>query len=264
METRTNWGIVAFACLFVVLAIGVAVSTTYFESDTAEVTTVVGEGGTSSNADWRATLDAIAVGTVDAAGNYTAPAELSVTDRLSREIFAKYLQLKQNGDVTDEQIRTSVAELVAKNVTPIEPTNVYTLGSIKSGQNVTLDAYAGALGSALQASTEIKKYEMLSFSEAIGKRNYSGSAELQTAAAIYRTVEQDLLKTSVPTELASEHLALLISVQALAQSVELMSKWGGDPIEAFAYMDAFNKAERASQLAVNKLFTKMGTLTQGS
>ena len=138
---------------------------------------------------------------------------------------------------------------------------MYGASQLRVSPSATLDTYMGSLGAALGKSAEVKEYELLSFSRAVGKQDYNGTPELGAAALTYRGVEQDLLRMDVPTDLRVQHLELLQAVSLLAQTTGLLANWSGDPIDALAYIDAFSKAERSVQLAINNVFaqvTKIG------
>lgn len=267
MPIRANWGIVAVACGFVVLAIGVAVGTAYYQKAPSTPTTITADASgqnSYSDSDWKSTLATIATSTIDANGNFVAPVGLSPTEVLSQALLVKYLQINKDGNVTEEEKSAAIRDIITQNVKPITPNTTYTLGNIRTSKSAPLNTYAGALANALNKSRAVTEYELQTFSRTTGLDNYNGTPQLVAAGGIYRTIERDLTQMQVPSALANEHLALLQNVSMLAQATNLMGTWSGDPITALADMDAFIKADRATQVAITNLFSKINKLAKTS
>jgi hypothetical protein len=259
MPTRANWGIIVVASAFVLVLIGGAVYAAYQSSHPSTVTTTSTVSDTTAG-DWQGALALIAT-TTNANGEYIAPKELSPTEALSRELFVKYAQLKQSGASTAEQSK-AIDSIVAQNAVVVKPTTVYTLGSIHTSTTLKVTDYDIAVTSILRRSTAIKEYELTTFSKTIGAVDTNGTPTLIQASTVYRSIEADLAKMSVPKTLANEHLALLQSVSSLADTTKLMGTWSGDPVTALVYIDAFTRADHATQVAVAAVYSKMVTLAK--
>lgn len=260
MNSRNEWGIILIAC---VVAIGIIAGAVYVAQPTKAV--VVPEGAISAGSadtdaqregDWRNALEAIASTTVKKIGDYRAPKELPKTQGVSQELVATYLSLKSENKLGTKEAADSIQDLITRNISTIDPKDTYTTASLRAA-NVTLDDYAGSLGDAMQKSSMVKEYELITFARTVGLEITTGTPELRTASSIYRSIEKELLAAPVPAALAPQHLELIKSVAYLAQTTELMSGWTGDPIDGLAYVDAFVKAEKRSRTALNALFAAM-------
>jgi hypothetical protein len=259
METRAPWVNIAVAGVCAVVLMGTAVAFGYTQRNSAStgtVTAVTTKTDTTSTEDdgWRAALDAIASTTVAADGSYKAPSSLPPTEAVARELFADYIQKKQDGTLTKEEQVSTINKLIAQNVATVTPSVTYTLGNVKTDSSVSVSVYAGALAASLQKSTAVKEYELTTFARTIGQNNTSGTPTLASAAVVYATIEKELLAMRVPPKVAAEHLSLLQAVSNLAHATKLMSTWSGDPIVALSYVDAFAKAEQSTQTSVATLF----------
>lgn len=259
MNSRSEWGVIAFACIAALLIIG---ATLYFTTkSTASSTTPVltAESGRTvegREGEWRVALETIASTTAKKFSDYRAPKELPVTQGISQELVATYFALKSENKLGTQEAADSIQNLITRNVAVIEPKDTYTPASLRV-TTVTLDDYAGSLGDAMQKSSKVREYELVTFARTVGLEIKTGTPELRAAAATYRLIEKDLLTAPVPQALAPTHLELLKSVAYLAQTTELMAGWTGDPIDGLAYVDGFVKAEKRTRTALNALFAAM-------
>ena len=264
MPTRTNWGIIAVAVAFALVAIGVALTTSYFSKSSTDTGAPVATQSVKSadQEDWMSVLSQIATTSVDKNGNYVAPRELGKTEAITQEFVVAYLQLKNNDTLTTDEKNKKFQEIITREVQPVASTQAYTLTSLKTSQSVDLGTYADALTEALAKSTAVKEYELTTFARTVGSKRTTGTPALAEDATIYRGIERDLLAMQVPQQLAQEHLAVLQTVANLAQLNELMAKWSGDPIVGMSYLDAFFKADSKAMLVVNTLYTRLVALAQ--
>lgn len=260
MNSRKEWGIILIACFVAIAIIGGALYLAQPKTTTAVAEGTLSAGPADTTAeregDWRRALETIASTTAKKIGDYRAPKELPKTQGVSQELVATYLSLKSENKLGTKEAADSIQQLISRNVTSIEPKDTYTTQSLRTA-NVTLDDYAGSLGDAMQRSSMVKEYELITFARTIGLEITTGTPELRVASSIYRSIEKDLLAAPVPPALAPAHLELIKSVAYLAQTTELMAGWTGDPIDGLAYVDSFVKAEKRSRTALNALFAAM-------
>lgn len=259
MESQRKWGMVVFAGVFAVLIVGVA-ATTLFSSEPAPVTKgeVAPSNEAREQASWQNALSAIVpAANASSTGPYRAPKELPLTEVVGRELFAGYLEAKADGKLTAAEQQQLIEDILARNVEPVKPPVAYTLNSIKTSATLPYDQYTSDLVLTLRKSEEVQEYELTTFSRTFGKKNYNGTPELKAAASNYKSIEESLAGMTVPTAVGPEHVALLQAVSFLAESVRLMGNWSGDPILALAYVDAFNRSERAVTVATSNLFLKI-------
>lgn len=263
MKSRMNWGILLLAGAFSLFFIGAATWPILFKSDTAPVGSVEpARAEVIATGEWQKAFQSIVPEQIGTSTPYRAPKELTTTSAVGKELFAGYIESRRDGQFTASEQQTLIEDLIQRNIRPIAAPVSYTLGALKTSATTPIDKYAGSLITTLRKSQEIQEYELITFSRSLGRKNHSGTPELKAAATNYKTIEQTIFRMSVPSSVAPEHLALLKGVSFLAESVRLMGEWNGDPILALAYVDAFNRAERAVQVATSNLFLKMGKVKQ--
>lgn len=263
MNSQREWGILALASVGALFFIGLALYSTVGTSPRTTpdglVSAETQESGLSPEreADWRRALETIASTSAKGFADYRAPKELPKTQGVSQELIATYFALKSENKLGTEEASDAIQDLITRNVATIEPRDSYTLGSLKTSSATSLDDYAGYLGDAMQKSSLVREYELVTFARTVGLEITTGTPELRVAANVYRSIERDLVALSVPTALGSAHLELVKSVAYLAHTTELMAGWTGDPIEGLAYVDAFVRAEKRTRTALNALFAAM-------
>jgi hypothetical protein len=263
MPTDTNWRVIAVA---LVAAIGLIVGALVVSlGQEVEATVAVVEPGayeSAASSEWKEAIDAIAPKPATTLSEYVAPKELPVTDAMARELLASYLSYKQDGVLTASEKQAAVDAIIARNIKTIVPSKLYTDTDLTPSQTNDIIAYSGTLTEILARSTEIKEYELRTFSKSIGANDINGSPTLEKAATVYAGIEQSLQKLPVPNTVRTEHLALLNRTAELQHATELMATWTGDPTQALAYMDAFVKAERDVQLTMSALYRKLAQIAQ--
>jgi hypothetical protein len=267
MRASTNWRIVAVALVAALVPIGVSLAAVYYPATEDETATPI-EVSTyrtffkDTGEAWRGALNAIATPLATSTKDFRAPLELSTTDALGEELIATFLTLQSENKIGTEEAKQSYIEAMKRNVTVINPNDTYTLASIRTDPKMTTDQYAETFGVIIDRANSIREYELALFAGAVHVKDTNGTPALQSAARVYRTIERDLAGTSVPTGLADAHLRLLKSTAFLAQSVELMGDWSGDPIDAMSYTDAFVRAERQNKVAFDNLFATIVKLNK--
>lgn len=263
MNSQREWGILALASLGALFFIGLALWATLGASPaTPEGRLVSAEPqdtrlSADREADWRRALEIIASTSAKGFADYRAPKELPKTQGVSQELIATYFALKSENKLGTEEASNAIQDLITRNISPVEPADTYTLASLKTSAATTLNDYAGYLGDAMQKSSLVREYELVTFSRTVGLEIKTGTPELRVAANVYRSIERDLVATPVPPALGPSHLELVKSVAYLARATELMAGWTGDPIDGLAYVDAFVKAEKRTRVALNDLFEAM-------
>jgi hypothetical protein len=264
METRPNWVIVvvALGCAGLLILISILVAQAQsrpYSSSVAETDVLTGSQAPTSRtidsgADWQNALGLLTPKTATSSKDYRAPAELGTTDSISEELVAAYVTLRSENKLGTPAVDAELNEIIRRNVKVIEPKDTYTLASLKTAPATTLEQYGDTIGTIIEKSTSIKEYELAVFAHALRIENHSGTPSLRASASIYRSIERDLVAAPVPTGMEDAHLQMVKSIAFLAQSVELMGDWSGDPIDALAYIDAFVRADRGTKVAFDTLF----------
>jgi len=240
---------------FALLAVLVAGGTYLFENKprAQSAIVVVPSGAPDSaraaqSADWQKTL----ANAVNQEYDGTSP-----TNKVARELSSRYESVFANTDITLSERSEALSELIEKNVVKPASGAPITLDELTVRQDAALDVYAQLVILILRQSSNVREYELVSFSRAIQQKNYSGTPELKEAATIYTRIRNALVLVEVPPSVADEHLALANSVGALANIVSAMGKWSGDPITGLTYLDSFIAAEDSLAQNAEALFEKI-------
>ncbi len=248
MEAQNKWGMVVFAGIFAVCVVGIALVMSYLGH-------ISGGGGIQPvsetfNSTWQTVSSVVATSSVEA----------PVSVVLSAETYAGYQNLAQNGTFTAAERDQMLADVVKQTVSSPAVVPNISLIDLNTSDNVSVDTYAQLLAVIMNQSSQVKNYELGVFTQTVTNADTNGTPELQNDADLYKRIAAALLVMPVPTKLAPQHLEVVKSIGALAKSVDIMAKWKGDPIEALADIDAFNKSESYAQTSLNTLFTSAAQL----
>ncbi|TAJ13904.1 hypothetical protein EPO56_02840 [Patescibacteria group bacterium] len=252
MESRKQWGMVFWAGLFALIAIGTALTTSYFEN-TVKNDPVV---RASSDSDaWKAVSDYVA-----SQEGFVAPN----TDSISKDLYSNYLALASRGSFSSAELDGMVAAIVEKNTTAPAVVPVITIQNLNLQQNTSLDTYGKLFSVILSKSSEAQKYELEVFTRTVGQNNANGTPVLTQNSELYARIAAALLVMETPPSIASEHLEVVKSIGALARVVDQMGRWKGDPIQALQIVDTFNKTERYVEASIDAWITKITALEKKS
>lgn len=240
------YGTIVVGALIALGAVGTALGAVYWERRTPSAL--------PETASWRTAFDAIA-GSVE---GRRAPAEFRTSEAIALEFAEAYRTLETEGRLDTPEATEVVREIVARNVVTVDSKETYTPSSFKTGNDI--GAYLETVGATLGYSTAVQQYELVVFAEAVGRNDFNGSPKLAAAASVYRKIEADLVKISVPTELLQEHAALTNSMAFLAQTTEYLAEWTGDPVDALAFVDAFIRAEQSFEKSFSTLVARAEAL----
>ena len=248
METRNSWGIVYVAAIFAALAIGTALTISYFQNQAKQAQVVA---ITKSLSEWSSVSDVAPTST---------PAALpAVSDAVSQDLVTGYAALVNKGNFTTKERDAMLADVVKKNVTSQNIVPVITLTDLNIGPT-SVENYLALFAIILGKSTQVKHYELNVFVKTVSSENAKGTPELMNDAILYEKIAAAMLIMQVPPELASQHLEVAKSVGALAKAVANMSQWKGDPIDALTMVDSFNKSEAYVKNSVNNLLAAVTKL----
>lgn len=247
MESQKRWGMVVWAGLFAVMAIGTAVATHYFENKKNNPD-IVASGNV---ADWKSVSNF-----VNADGSNAA---LS-SGQISKDLYSSYLALAQKGQFTAAEKDKMISDLVERHVSnPAVVPNI-TVSNLNVQTGVSVTKYAELFAVIMSQASKAKQYELDLFTHTVALRNANGTPALQESANLYLRIAAALLVMEVPPEVATEHLEVVKSVGALGRVVDVMANWHGDPIQALEEVDTFNKTENYVSASVDTLVSKIITL----
>lgn len=289
MNNREHFGVLALAGLVSLSAVGVALlagnsqapssaSLAVVDSDTSPRDTR-GDRDQDGLPDWKELLlgtdptnpdsdgDGIPDGDEVAAGSspntygtevaptsYEAPRGLPTTDALTRELLSRYADIRKDGVVTEEETRGIIEELVSERISISSEPPSYTFASLSVEEDVSISAYENALTEALKKATTVPEYELNVFARAISENSAPELAKLAATAGVYNSIRDSLLALEVPEGVASQHLALVNELSAFSTAVYDLSRWGGDPLDALALINAFSATESRMSESMREVY----------
>ena len=197
--------------------------------------------------------------TSSASGNVEG---LSATDEFAQQFFANYLELKKTRDSLDENDITSLIDssigFAAESASKSSSAITTALRTTENSSEGALAIYANAVAGAILADAPLKGVsEAVILKQALESEDRAKLAALDENLAGYRKVAAALLSITVPKPLVQKHVALVLSVQELADMVLAMQAVYEDPITALGgvsryqeHVDAFAAALRAIKVSV--------------
>ncbi|MEK7613322.1 MAG: thrombospondin type 3 repeat-containing protein [Patescibacteria group bacterium] len=191
---------------------------------------------------------------------YVAPRGLPTTEALARELLSTYAELKAGGNLNAEETNTALLSLLERRLQ--EPTlpPTFTRSQLTIENDVSLDAYQGALTNAFNEASRVREYELNVFARAISENRSAELAKLKTTAVIYESIRDTLLAIEVPERVADDHLAVVNSLSSIETAVAGLASWGGDPLDALALVNTFSESETTLRLTLTDLFTRLTIL----
>ncbi len=198
----------------------------------------------------------------------TGDKDWTETDRFSRELFAKYLRIKNSGaPFTAEDERALLEDFVGR-YPEVKPAKSYTESDIilaKSDDVASLHAYGNALATVVEAHNDGSESEIVIFERALENEDEKDLASLEDRVKRYASMITGFKATPSPKSLVPIHLKLLNALEELRGSVEGMSRALTDSIHALsaasAYPPAVNNLTDAFILLAS--FLKEGRVTFG-
>lgn len=184
---------------------------------------------------------------------YVAPPGTEPTEALGKELFASYLSLKEDGEISEAELQAALESIVERNVLDIEPPQ-YTFEDIRLTHDegkAALSAYADTVQQALAKGEAVTEHETVTMYKLLDTGDVIYIQKLESNAALYSTIIEDLLAIPAPPAIAATHLELLNSLSAATHSLTLLSINYKDPYQALLTLDAFVAAEERFIKAYN-------------
>lgn len=246
MKTRNTWGGSFLAMLFAVLI--VAGAYWYYTNNKIAPDAIISSG--TSLTDWHTISNTIP----------STNQNITTSEALSTDLYNNYLTLAQSGTFTASELNSMLATLAERHITNPAVVPIIHTADLNLSDTTSVDTYTKLLAVVMNQAGLVKRYEVAVFTESVTAENIHGTPELQETADLYKRIAAALLVMEVPSQLAKPHLEAVKSIGALARSVEIMAHWQGDPIEALADVDTFNKAQSYVTVSMENLLASITSL----
>lgn len=172
-------------------------------------------------------------------------ANLTPTDKLARDFFARYMELNQLGLAKDAQSQQELVGQVLKNGLVLEIPKSFTLKDIKISPDSSKEyatRYGNLLGAVFNNNQILGRDEAVIAKESLEKEEPEILREIDPIISAYKKIVEGLLKISAPANAASVHLGIVNSVSKFLFIAESFRKSDVDALKglqaASGYLDA--------------------------
>ncbi len=181
--------------------------------------------------------------------------KLDPMDIVSREFFARYMELRQLGSSKDKASQLELAQATAGNIVLSKPAT-YTEKEISIKQDQSIEAVRQY---GLEVGNIFKKYLVKSRNEAVIVRDSIEQEdpeilkELDPVIASNKNIINSLVKLSVPASLTTIHLDILNSMNGSLFVAQSFKDSGVSPIEGIQAIQYYTVVQKNLFDAVNAL-----------
>lgn len=202
----------------------------------------------------------------ETASSKTPTEDLTPTDLLARDFFARYMELRQAGLSQDSQSQIEVAQQVLKNGLVLATPKVYGASSIKvknDSSPTSVKKYGNDMGNVFITYSINSRNEAVIAKESLEKENPELLKEIDPIITSYKNILNGLLKIEVPQEMVSIHLNLVNAMSGVLFSAESFRKSGADPIQGVQGTVQYLASSRNLSAAFNSLknhFSSLGII----
>lgn len=207
--------------------------------DTVKVAPIISNDLLNTTTDWKKQFIEKAPDTAykTAKNSPTNQPPLTVTDKLGRDFFQKYMELHKAGLTTDSQsVNDASLQLIKDSVTNIAFPTDYSYKNISViPDNGTANAsiYAKRLLQIMGAyMPTVNETDIVT--EALDKDDMSLLKKIDPIIANYKAARTALLATPVPESLANDHLNLINALNLQVFNAQSLRKTDTDPVTALA------------------------------
>lgn len=179
-------------------------------------------------------------------------APLTSTELLSRDFFARYMELRQLGISNDkESVDEAINQSVGNIVGSIQA-KTYTIADISTKEDISkgsIEQYGSTVENILTKNAIKSRNEMIILKDALDKEDYKILAELDPIINGYKNMLNQLLKVDAPVSVSTLHLDLINSLSGLIFVSESFKKVENDPVAGiqgtanyFRYAELFSNS----------------------
>ena len=195
-------------------------------------------------------------GSRDDFGNGEGETTLTPTEKLGRELFARYLTLKQNGMSLDEGNTEAFIDEIIKKAAPDISYRVYTAKdarTAKAQDDETIKKYGGDLGQVFINNRSRYENELIIFSRFSDSGNRKELEKLLPIISSYRSILKSELEIVVPRSALEKHLSFVNAISFVLKSLENMSAAENDPFTVLVTLERHIEAAEALKNSIDSL-----------
>ncbi|MEK7213556.1 MAG: thrombospondin type 3 repeat-containing protein [Patescibacteria group bacterium] len=181
------------------------------------------------------------------------PEKLDQIDTVSREFFARYMELRQMGLSKDKTSQEDLALKTASGIV-LPQSKVYKTSDILIKTDISKEVvkqYGNEVGIIFKKYSIKSRNEAVIAKDAMDKENPEILKEIDPIILSYKNILNNLLKVKAPQTMSQIHLDLVNSVSSLIFVAELLKKSGIDPIAGLQGTGGYLKAMEDFNSAFN-------------
>lgn len=160
--------------------------------------------------------------------------ELTSTDLLARNFFARYMELRQAGLSTNKQSQEELAEQVLKSGLVLATPKIYAPSNIKIKNDDSVESvkrYGNEVGTIFLTYSINSRNEAVIAKDSLEKENPEILKEIDPIITSYRNILNGLLKVEAPKAMSSMHLGLVNGMSSALFTAESFRKSGTDAMQ---------------------------------
>jgi hypothetical protein len=159
---------------------------------------------------------------------------LTPTDKLARDFFARYMELKQIGLSSDKQSQQEIITAALKNGVVLRTPAVYRedeIVLIADNSPEAIRKYGNEVGEIFQKNNPVaSRNEMIIAKDAVETENLAVLKEIDPIISAYKIILNSLVKVKTPDSLKDIHLSLLNSMNEILFTANSLRKIDVDPV----------------------------------
>jgi hypothetical protein len=184
----------------------------------------------------------------DKTATATKDKELTATDKLARELFTEYYNLKQSGkeitpEIQNQILQTSLQTQLSQSLTA--PTT-YALAQVHITTDTSPNAlrvYGNTMGTIiLKDAPALSESELSTLQRAVENNDEKELAKLDIIVGSYQKMLNDMLAVNVPQEVATLHLNVVNNLSAVVYGVKGMRNAFKDPVSTLMALKSYEDA----------------------
>jgi hypothetical protein len=266
---------IAFVCI-IAISITVYFSKTEsrqnFQDITATTTEIISSQSDtiSSSTDWKKQFFDTSTNTslikTNSSSTTATDTSLTVTDKLSRELFARFIQLKQNNlDGNQQLMQDAVDQTISNSVNSASLAKQYSITDLKNiisnnVQSSRYKNYGNTVANILVTYTPKDNAPTIA-ENAFEAGDMSQLIQIDPLINSYKIMIQKLLAVSVPKNISNFHIDLVNSISSILFVSEQLRNVQGDPMQSVVSLSEYTSAQdmmRTALLNIKNYFNNSG------
>ncbi|MDD5165481.1 MAG: hypothetical protein PHG25_03015 [Candidatus Pacebacteria bacterium] len=176
------------------------------------------------------------------AGQVASDTPLTLTDKVGRDFFARYIELKQNNlDGNKQLVQGVIDQTLANAQVESADTKIYTqkdISIIDAIDAQTIHTYANTVAGIIITFGPKKNATDIAY-DAFNKNDLSMLNQIDPVITAYKKISQTLIATPVPKPLVQNHLDLINSINSMVSVSQALRNIEGDPMQSIVSLSKY-------------------------